>query len=1202
MSSSFDPSENPLHSVATEFVTEEFDTQVPDDAIDDLATTIEDIVRDLRNHIGDDDLLQALLHSHPGGKVLEEKHSIEKSDPENLTVDDIIDTLFGALDYPYRAPEPGDLSDEYGNKADFGVSLREYDDIESKRLLIEAEPLNKKLDQNRHGIGQIKDWLGQRKFEADFGIATDGMRWALIKYDRDSYSYDQLTEPYVDLQPAFIAAFENVTGRGTSLTEWVDDAVRQALADFIRVFQFQNFLSIAGEANTVIRRKQSEISDDFYEAYIERVFGILDEDTDGRDTERCLVGNGVVAPSVIPEEDRDEQRRLFSVSLMNRLIFIKFLEDSGVVDEELLSKLKERHETGGHPQSFYQTFIKPLIYDVFNQKPEHRPDHAQDDDLYDVPYLNGGLFRTNLDHEREYDVRDSVLLSIIEFLENYTFSAAGNPDDLDPSILGTVFEKTINYLAGEEGAQKELGAYYTPDDITRFCADKTVQSVLFERFKEAIQKERGWPEAEFDNYDGIYDLIDALEGSNDLIDTALEEVDEFRVVDPACGSGHFLTSVLGEIVEIRQALYAVHSESKHLYELKKQTVLENLYGVDIVGPGVEITKLRLWLSIISELTTEEIDDLDQSELALPNVAFNIRQGNSLIGYTDTNRLRDDGVESHHLGDYATDSIENLIEERQDKVDEYKQVYGMDAQRLEGEIAEKDEEYNSRLNNKLLQDFKDADIAFDYDVDEIGQPDLEPESIHKVTLRFTEPLADDEKDHLDEKFRDEKGMRINNGTGGYVSMSLSHKYLLRTPESRVQRIIDNIGEDRIDDMEVERYLTETDLAGQDYLHWPLEFYEVFDEQGGFDVVVSNPPYGIDLSDAEAELADYPDTNHSSVVFETRSEELVREHGKIAFVVPKSLTYAHRWMSAREHLLDTDLEYLIDVGKAFEGVDAEQIILTLMHGKATDPVTVGRREEDGFFEKAYQQSSLSRECFYMWVDEDNESLIKTLQEYPSFGEIDYADATKGIDYFKDYVTEDGDGLHAYRGDDISQFRFVHESRFDESILERNDVKPDDHEQKKVVWQDILAHVTTPVPRIVLQAAVDYEGAYIADTAIFATSEEHSCEYLCGLLNSSLFSWYAYTMIHNRAIRTMHFTPIYFSRLPAPPEDDEELIQRIEKLTEAIQDLDPVQEDAIMARYEKLNQAVNDLYQLDMDERQLLEEEAPPHRPTLAAASEP
>ena len=77
--------------------------------------------------------------------------------------------------------------------------------------------------------------------------------------------------------------------------------------------------------------------------------------------------------------------------------------------------------------------------------------------------------------ERDFDVRGSVLESIVSLLERYDFSADGGPTDIDPSVLGNVFEKTINHLTTDPGDRNaDFSAYYTPSEITRFSAEETV--------------------------------------------------------------------------------------------------------------------------------------------------------------------------------------------------------------------------------------------------------------------------------------------------------------------------------------------------------------------------------------------------------------------------------------------------------------------------------------------------------------------------------------------------------------------------------------------------------------------------------------------------------------------------------------------------------------------------------------------------------
>ncbi|WP_313696096.1 Eco57I restriction-modification methylase domain-containing protein [Halorarum halobium] len=85
--------------------------------------------------------------------------------------------------------------------------------------------------------------------------------------------------------------------------------------------------------------------------------------------------------------------------------------------------------------------------------------------------------------------------------------------------------------------------------------------------------------------------------------------------------------------------------SSSLYA-KRTAILNNLYGVDIDEGAVEICKLRLWLSMVAD-----IEDEPSEVEPLPNIDFNVRQGNSLIGQLDTD------IESNEDGDSDLDSWE-----------------------------------------------------------------------------------------------------------------------------------------------------------------------------------------------------------------------------------------------------------------------------------------------------------------------------------------------------------------------------------------------------------------------------------------------------------------------------------------------------------------------------------------------------------------
>jgi len=727
----------------TEFVEQAFETTVDPRTRADVLQVIDTAIANLREQIKDDTVERMLRSGGDGEYILRGNMTRDGLQPESFTQDAVIEPLLDELGYEYNT-EAGGLSGGRTEVTDYTISLRDYDDIDSTRLLMEAEPINKKLDSRKHGMGQVRSWLSQREFESNFGFATDGLRWIFIRYDPDSYTHNVIEE--VDLQPVFVALFENQVGEQEPLKEAVFDADLKRVDALIRTFEFANFRSIAGEARQVIKRKQEQITDEFYDDYIRYVFGIVNE---SEETPRSLTHDGVIPP----EGATADETRLFAVEMMNRLIFIKFLEDKGIVRSDLLQSILDTYEDGLYTDSLYQQFIQPLFYDVLNRRPKKRTQQIQDIDLFaDIPYLNGGLFRPSIEYdpdpdengtvdretfkETDFDVRNSVLISILELLESYSFSTDGSVTDLDPSVLGNVFEKTINYITADNADQnKELGAYYTPKEITRFSAERTVRPALFDRLKAVIIEERGWPEAELENYETVYELIESLPASMDLISTLLDEVNDFRVVDPACGSGHFLTSVLEEIVGVRRALWAQNDSYPREQALKKTTVQNNIYGVDIVGPAVEIAKLRCWLSVISELEDEDIEEMDQEELALPNIAFNLRQGNSLIGYTGFPETTEDG-DGYTLSSFNEDTVRTRYENIINEITAYEEA-------VTSEQAEEHRKEANRLlenaRDELVDDVKDEFVA-------AGVEDITPEKVETFdpfhwVLEYAEVYAD-----------------------------------------------------------------------------------------------------------------------------------------------------------------------------------------------------------------------------------------------------------------------------------------------------------------------------------------------------------------------------------------------------------------------------------------------------------------------------
>lgn len=183
-----------------------------------------------------------------------------------------------------------------------------------------------------------------------------------------------------------------------------------------------------------------------------------------------------------------------------------------------------------------------------------------------------------------------------------------------------------------EKGQKGLGAYYTPDEITSYIAKNTIEPIVVERFKEII---KNWKinDINFSTLDEILNEDSKIAENKHILRAFLDELDKIRILDPAVGSGHFLISALKELLQIKKRIYYLLREEMDIYKEKLGIILNNLYGVDIDDIAVEIAKLRLWLALIENL---DVEALKRGEVLLPNIEYNVRCGNSLVGWIDEN--------------------------------------------------------------------------------------------------------------------------------------------------------------------------------------------------------------------------------------------------------------------------------------------------------------------------------------------------------------------------------------------------------------------------------------------------------------------------------------------------------------------------------------------------------------------------------------
>jgi type I restriction-modification system DNA methylase subunit len=307
-----------------------------------------------------------------------------------------------------------------------------------------------------------------------------------------------------------------------------------------------------------------------------------------------------------------------SQKFLDRLLFVFFAEDTGLVPPNAISKIVEQWQLfidNDEYFSLYSRFVKFFIH----------LDKGHKYKTYDLPAYNGGLFAPDeiLD---SITIDDEVLKNDALLLSSYDYST-----EVDVNILGHIFEHSLNEIeeitAEIEGTtsdknktkRKKDGVFYTPKYITQYIVENTIGKLCIEK-----REKLGILEIEFD--ESIKTKKGKLSASGKKLFETLQAYKDWlfslKIVDPACGSGAFLNQALNFLInehqQIDDIIADLTSETLRLFDTDKTILDKNLFGVDINDESVEIAKLSLWLRTA------------QKGRKLSKLNNNIKCGNSLI--------------------------------------------------------------------------------------------------------------------------------------------------------------------------------------------------------------------------------------------------------------------------------------------------------------------------------------------------------------------------------------------------------------------------------------------------------------------------------------------------------------------------------------------------------------------------------------------
>lgn len=627
-------------------------------------------------------------------------------------------------------------------------------------------------------------------------------------------------------------------------------------------------------------------------------------------------------------------------------------------------------------KNFFDDYLEPLFYTGLNQ---NRGDNAFFPPLHRrVPFLNGGLFEEMEGYDwRNNDFRiPNTLFSnadikgkrdadgILDVFDRYNFTMAEDEPmerevAIDPEMLGKVFENLLDVTD-----RKSKGAFYTPREIVHYMCQETIINYLAgktgipeadirkfilygEYFRDEdtkktlpIDNETGkllkGDEIYFHKHHMEFDREKTLEIPTTIFSyknkiNRLQEIDDLlagvKVVDLAVGSGAFPLGMLTEIIKARDTItsYMIidmngyqrlsYRSMRNSYRMKRETIKNSIFACDIEASATDITKLRLWLSLVidNQIMDQENDEFGYTTKPreLPNLDCNIICGNSLMEEFRGTKL----------------------------------------------ITK-----NSVLKN----------------LPQVSQTNMFDETVAATINRLIELQGRlyDEKDHVEKNSIKDQIQEIYD-----------------------QLILEQIG---FGGKVAEQYYKAIQQPSRPFVLWQMYFPRVFRDNGGFDIVIGNPPY-VDSEEMTKSMPEereiYSKTFNCAkgnwdlfVLFIEKGFSLLRKNGVISFIVPNKLVSAPYTVAVRKLMAKNSVQEIRDYSdvNVFKSAAVYPVVF---RAQTCDPDKAVVMDVMDDMEHVANHNVIGKEKFYQDINWDKYfhssqvdlEIIDKMNAFPKLGDI-------------------------------------------------------------------------------------------------------------------------------------------------------------------------------------------------------------------------
>ncbi|NDJ25702.1 type II restriction endonuclease [Nostoc sp. B(2019)] len=571
----------------------------------------------------------------------------------------------------------------------------------------------------------------------------------------------------------------------------------------------------------------------------------------------------------------------FSQRLLGRIMFLYFLQKKEFLggDRNFLKNQYNKLRSELEDTDFYTQVLEPLFFEMLNKQ---RPN--MDSPWGKIPYLNGGLF------DRDYGtgVIDTAGVETplqIE-LPNSLFDPSG-----DKGILR--FFNSYNFTVSEN-VQGDEDAAVDPEMLgkvfenmlaseergqsgTFYTPRGIVQFMCVESLSRYLALQSGMDlEAvrkltEYDSELPGQDINQLL--TKEQAKQLKKALDSVKICDPAVGSGAFPMGMMQVILSVKQAI--AHREGM---TVERGSLTISQWKRDIIANnlyGVDIKPEAVEIAKLRMWLSLVVDipDIDDVE-PLPNLDYKLMCGDSLISTIQGEQLIPDPTKDQQTMLNVT-PIQSAIQPLIDLQHQYFESHAQERKILRGKILEAEK------------------------------------NVFRVAIADRRSFGLGKQRELENKIKLMKGK------------------VSKAQEKERQQIADKLAELGKFAAEVEK-----GMRSLNFFQWHLHFNEVFQQQGGFDIVIGNPPYVRqeqikELKPAlQQEYECYTGVSDLFVYFYERGFRLLKSGGHLSYITSNKYFRAGYGEKLRQFLGEkSQVQVLIDFGDApvFEAIAYPSIIL-------------------------------------------------------------------------------------------------------------------------------------------------------------------------------------------------------------------------------------------------------------------------------------